>query len=365
MTDDELEHLLTDAFDAQARASVDDTAMPPAPRFTLAPPRRPHRLVRVLAPLTAAAAVIAVVVATQLPGSGGNRHAAARPTNSLPPSSPVASSLATTSRPTVLAGAPVHVRLLNVAGVDYGVGMPVIAYFSRKFTDAGSLQAATSVSVDGKAVQAAWYFERSNVFTAYPIEGHLRMQNFWPAHAQIVVTLATRNVTAGRGLSFDDSAQLNMTTGASRIATVSDATHTMTLTQDGAMVGRYRVSLGAPNTPTSRGTKVIMSQGSPICMSGPGYNQCGIKYTQRLTYSGEYLHAAPWNVNNIEQGIDSSNGCTNLLPADAKHLFGVLKVGDVLKYPDANGPSMQASSGYGDWDVPWSTWRKGGAVPTN
>ena len=56
-------------------------------------------------------------------------------------------------------------------------------------------------------------------------------------------------------------------------------------------------------------------------MRGPGYDERGIKYTQRLTYSGEYLHAAPWNIANIEHGVDSSNGCTNLLPTDAQQLY--------------------------------------------
>ena len=51
------------------------------------------------------------------------------------------------------------------------------------------------------------------------------------------------------------------------------------------------------------------------------YYECGIKFDQRLTYDGEYLHSAPWNVYNITHGIDSSNGCTNLLPADAQKLY--------------------------------------------
>ena len=31
------------------------------------------------------------------------------------------------------------------------------------------------------------------------------------------------------------------------------------------------------------------------------YYECGIKFDSRLTYDGEYLHAAPWNVSNIDQ----------------------------------------------------------------
>jgi lipoprotein-anchoring transpeptidase ErfK/SrfK len=108
-----------------------------------------------------------------------------------------------------------------------------------------------------------------------------------------------------------------------------------------------------------------MEKGDSICMSGPGYRQCGVKYTQRLTYGGEYLHSAPWNMPNIKRGVDSSNGCTNLDPTAAQTLYKVLEVGDVVSYPNAAGPMVDLSSGYGDWNVPWSTWLTGGLVPTS
>ncbi len=62
--------------------------------------------------------------------------------------------------------------------------------------------------------------------------------------------------------------------------------------------------------------------------------------------------------------MDSSNGCTNLLPNDAQKLYGLLEIGDVVIYPNANGGKMQLGQGYGDWNVPWSQWQTGGAVST-
>jgi hypothetical protein len=94
------------------------------------------------------------------------------------------------------------------------------------------------------------------------------------------------------------------------------------------------------------------------------YYECGIKLDQRLTYDGEYLHAAPWNVPNIQSGVNSSNGCTNLLPADAQTLYNFLEIGDVVKYPNANGKAMQIGDGYGDWNVNWGLWQTGGLVST-
>jgi lipoprotein-anchoring transpeptidase ErfK/SrfK len=132
---------------------------------------------------------------------------------------------------------------------------------------------------------------------------------------------------------------------------------------DGHLWATMPTSLGAADTPTKRGTKIVMEKGVSTCMKGPGYDECGIKWTQRLTYDGEYLHSAPWNIYNIQHGINSSNGCTNLLPDDAQKLYSFLEVGDVVKYPNADGPLMQMGDGYGDWNVPWAQWKLGGLYP--
>jgi lipoprotein-anchoring transpeptidase ErfK/SrfK len=177
--------------------------------------------------------------------------------------------------------------------------------------------------------------------------------------------LPVKGLSAGPGLAFDNSLTLDFATGVSRIVTVDDATHKLTVTADGKVWGTFPVSLGASATRTRRGTKVIMEKGASICMSGPGYSECGVKFTQRLTYDGEYLHSAPWNTYNITHGIDSSNGCTNLLPADAEKLYHYLDVGDPVQYANANGPLMQIGDGYGDWNISWPQWQLGGLYRTS
>jgi lipoprotein-anchoring transpeptidase ErfK/SrfK len=275
-------------------------------------------------------------------------------------STPAASS----SKPSAPPAKPVHIKLLNADGVQYGVGMPVIAFFSKKITSGKALQDATKATANGKPIEGGWYFEYSSYYKGYPIEAHFRPKIYWPAHAQIHVAIPAKGLSAGTGLAFDDSLTSDFTTGARHIAVVNDATHRMTVTSDGKEYGTFPVSLGDPKTPTAHGTKVIMEKGRSICMSGPGYHECGVKYTQRLTYGGEYLHSAPWNVNHIRNGVNSSNGCTNLLPSDAQKLYGFLEVGDVVQYPNADGPAMSLGSGYGDWNVPWGQWQTGGLVST-
>ncbi|MDT4924141.1 MAG: hypothetical protein QOG01_1854 [Pseudonocardiales bacterium] len=360
MTDDDLERILAQAFDAQARAAVDESALPPAPRFTQAPARRPHRAGRVLAPLLAAAAVIAVVAGVANIGRSENKHDVAAPRTGAGTHSTHLSSADATARP----HKPVHIKLLNADGSEYGVGMPVIAYLSKKITSGKELQRATTATVNGKPIQGAWFFEPSSYYKGYPIEAHWRPQTYWPAHASVHVDISAAGLSAGDGLAYDDSLISDFTTGPRNISWVDDVKHEMTVTTDGKTYGTFPVSLGGTATPTMRGIKVIMEKGREVSMSGPGYFDAHVKYAQRLTYDGEYLHSAPWNIPNIVNGVDSSNGCTNLRPTDAQRLYRLLRVGDVVEYPNATGPAMQAGTGYGDWDVPWSTWLTGGLVPT-
>jgi lipoprotein-anchoring transpeptidase ErfK/SrfK len=249
---------------------------------------------------------------------------------------------------------PVHVKLLNADNSTPGVGMPIIAYFSHTIASAKAFSAATKVTVNGVRVKGAWYFETSAANKGYPIEGHYRTQNYWPAHATVHMNLPVKGLSAGRDMGFDDSLTLDFSTGAANVVTVDD----------GKSYGTFPVSLGASDTPTLRGTKVIMEKGKDISMRGPGYFDAHVKFTQRLTYGGEYLHSAPWNLGNIGR-FDSSNGCTNLRPTDAERLYGFLNVGDVVRYPNANGPKMQLGQGYGDWNVLWSQWQTGGLVHTS
>jgi lipoprotein-anchoring transpeptidase ErfK/SrfK len=258
---------------------------------------------------------------------------------------------------------PVHVALKFSDGSTFGVGIPIIAYLSRHIGDAKAFSAATKVTVNGTPIKGAWYFEPSSADKKYPIEAHYRPQNYWPAHAQVHMDLPVKGLSAGGTLAYDDSLTSDFATGAANISTVDDSTHTITVTSDGKQFGRFPVSLGASDTPTRSGVKVIMEKGASICMSGPGYSECGVKYTQRLTYDGEYLHAAPWNLRNIGHA-DSSNGCTNMTTADALKVYNFLKIGDVVMYPNANGGKMQLGQGYGDWNVPWSQWQTGGMYRT-
>jgi lipoprotein-anchoring transpeptidase ErfK/SrfK len=277
----------------------------------------------------------------------------------------------TAPKTTAPPASPVHVEGFPADGTTVGVGMPIIADFNKKITDAHGFAKNTTVTVNGQPANGAWYFEYSDPKSGHVMEAHYRTAKYWPAHARIHVAFNLKGVSAGTGLAFDGKlTSLDFQTGAAHIVVVSNRTHRLTVTSDGHQWGSFPVSLGATNTPTLSGTKVIMEKLTSVCMSGnppnaPAYHECGVKWDQRLTYGGEYLHAAPWNVANIMHGVNSSNGCTNLLTADAEKLYKFLSIGDPVEYPDATGSQMTIGEGYGDWNVNWPTWQTGGALATS
>ena len=86
----------------------------------------------------------------------------------------------------------------------------------------------------------------------------------------------------------------------------------------------------------------------------PNYYNVVVRYAMRLTYSGEFLHAAPWSVGS--QGrANVSHGCTGMSTANARWLFDHSKVGDVVKYV-GSPRKLEWGNGWTAWDMSFSSW---------
>jgi hypothetical protein len=80
----------------------------------------------------------------------------------------------------------------------------------------------------------------------------------------------------------------------------------------------------------------------------------------RVTYSGEFIHAAPWSVES-QGSANVSHGCTGLSTANAAWLYNMTKRGDVVEYTGTDRP-MTVTNGYGDWNLSFPEWREGSAL---
>jgi lipoprotein-anchoring transpeptidase ErfK/SrfK len=86
----------------------------------------------------------------------------------------------------------------------------------------------------------------------------------------------------------------------------------------------------------------------------PGYYKEETDWNLRVTWTGEYLHSAPWSVG-AQGNANVSHGCTNLAPADAKWLFDHSHVGDVVKFTGSTR-KLEEYNGYTMWNMSLAQW---------
>ena len=160
---------------------------------------RRRRWIRAGVPALAAAAVVAIVVGVAL---AGRPHEASTKGAGVPASplasntSAGASTSAAPSSSSSAPGSPVHVSLLESDGGTYGVGMPIVAYFSQNITDPAAFVKATTVTVNGTPANGAWYFE-ANGDPTKPMAAHYRSQNYWPADSSVKMNMPVRGFERG------------------------------------------------------------------------------------------------------------------------------------------------------------------------
>ena len=262
-------------------------------------------------------------------------------------------------------GTPIQVSLFEADGETWGVGMPIIAYFSVAPTDASVFDKVTQVTVNGKPAAGAWYFEQSSR-SDEAMEAHYRLASYWPGHSVIKLNLPIGGLWAGAGLVFSDSLTLTMHTGAAHIVKVNGkpGVDQMLVYSDGKLIRKVSVSLGAATTPTYLGTAVAMGKANPeLMVSAPGepYYRIEVPWSVRMTYDGEFLHDAYWN-DQLGQ-VNLSHGCTNMSPTDAQWYYNWSLVGDPVSWVNTGTRKvLPVTDGWGDWNISFAAYAKGGLL---
>jgi lipoprotein-anchoring transpeptidase ErfK/SrfK len=143
----------------------------------------------------------------------------------------------------------------------------------------------------------------------------------------------------------------------------------MTVRKNGKVVRTIPITTGKEGFTTRAGIKVIVTKERYRVMdsttvdipagSADSY-RLKVEYAMRLTWSGEFLHAAPWSVSS--QGHRNvSHGCTGMSTANARWLYDNSNIGDVVEF--VNSPrGLESGNGYTDWNVAWAKWTAGSAL---
>ena len=149
------------------------------------------------------------------------------------------------------------------------------------------------------------------------------------------------------------------TVGDAIVTTADDATKTITVTRNGAVVRTMPTSMGKPGHETPNGTYVIGERYRDMYMDSSTYGvpvdapegyRTYVEYATRMSNSGIFVHAAPWSVGS--QGVANvSHGCLNVSTEDAKWFYETVQKGDPVIVQNTAGGVLSGYDGLGDWQL--------------
>jgi lipoprotein-anchoring transpeptidase ErfK/SrfK len=250
-----------------------------------------------------------------------------------------------------------------LAGETVGVGMPVIVTFDIPVTDKASIEKHMSVSATPRQ-PGSWHWMSDQ-------EVHWRPRHYWQAGTDVAVDVDINSIPAGGGIFGQESRHVEFNVGDAHVYKVNMDTHQMRVMSNGSLLRTIPITTGEePKFTTRSGVKVILekfrtkrmnSETIGIDRDSPdGYDIDDVEYAMRVTYSGEFVHAAPWSV--ADQGsANVSHGCTGMSTANAGWLYNMSRRGDVVEYTGTDR-QMELTNGYGDWNLDFADWASGSAL---
>ncbi|MCV7199218.1 L,D-transpeptidase [Mycobacterium angelicum] len=207
--------------------------------------------------------------------------------------------------------------ILPADGAVVGVAHPVVVTFTAPVTNRHAAERTIRV-ISPADMTGHFEWVNSNVVQWVP-------DHYWPAHSH--VSVGVQELTEG----FD--------TGDELLGVASISAHTFTVSRNGEVLRTMPASMGKPSRPTPIGNFTALSKERTVVMdsrtigiplnSSDGY-LITASYAVRVTWSGVYVHSAPWSVNS--QGYANvSHGCINLSPDNAAWYFNTVNVGDPIE----------------------------------
>lgn len=242
-----------------------------------------------------------------------------------------------------------------------GIGQPVAVQFDETITDKVAAQNAIQVTTT-PPVEGAFYWVNDR-------EVRWRPQNYWASGTRVDVAVDVYGRDLGDGIFGQENSSTSFTIGDAVVATADDNTKQVTFTVNGQDVMTMPTSMGKDSTPTDNGVYIIGDRFDHLVMDSSTYGvpvtssagyRTPVDWATRMSYSGIFFHSAPWSVG--QQGYsNTSHGCLNLSPSNAKWVYDNTKRGDIVVVQNTVGGTLSGTDGLGDWNIPWDQWKAGNA----
>ena len=246
-------------------------------------------------------------------------------------------------------------------GEAVGIGQPVAVRFDENIPNRLAAQQAITVTTN-PPVEGAFYWLSNR-------EVRWRPAQYWKPGTTVDVAVNTYGVDLGDGLFGQEDVTTHFTVGDEVITTIDDNTKTLTVRRNGEVIKTMPVSMGRNSAPTNNGTFIVGDRFGHMIMDSSTYGvpsnspngyRTEVDYATQISYSGIYVHAAPWSVGS--QGYSNvSHGCVNVSTSNGQWFYNNTKRGDIVEISNTVGSILPGVDGLGDWNIPWDQWREGNA----
>jgi lipoprotein-anchoring transpeptidase ErfK/SrfK len=243
-----------------------------------------------------------------------------------------------------------------------GVGMPVIVKFDIPVRHKAAFEKRMTVTSDPPMV-GSWNWLSSQ-------EVHWRPKTYWQAGTKVHVDVDVNGVNAGGGIYGQESRSIDFNVGRSIIMKPNLKSDEMKVMINGHLARRIPITGGKSGFETRSGTKLIIEKFEVKRMDAatvgiqPGdpeyYDIPDVQYAQRVTFSGEFLHAAPWST--YAQGsFNVSHGCVGMSTENGAWLFSITHRGDPVE-TTGTSRGMEPGNGWTDWNMSFKEYKQGSAL---
>ncbi|RFD23881.1 hypothetical protein MUBE_14570 [Mycobacterium uberis] len=259
---------------------------------------------------------------------------------------------------------PAHLTMPYINPGDgevVGVGEPVAVRFDENIANRAAAQKAIVITTN-PPVEGAFYWLNNR-------EVRWRPEYFWKSGTVVDVAVNTYGVDLGEGMFGEDNAKTHFTIGDEVVATADDTTKMMTVRVNGEVVKTMPTSMGKDSTPTANGVYIVGARFKHIIMDSSTYGvpvnspngyRTDVNWATQLSYSGVFVHSAPWSVG-AQGHTNTSHGCLNVSPSNAQWFYDHVKRGDIVQIVNTVGGILPGAEGLGDWNIPWAQWKAGNA----
>ncbi|WP_246151173.1 L,D-transpeptidase [Streptomyces qinzhouensis] len=250
-------------------------------------------------------------------------------------------------------------------GSTVGIGQPISLVFDFPVADRAEVEKALKVTTSNNT-EGSWGWLKH-----YDGKDRIdwRPKEYWKPGTQVTLDAPLNGIATSKERMFARDYAMKFTIGAKEVVKVDLNKKKLVLERNGSPVRTIPVSGGTPGGEKRSwgGTTVLISKEGTINMNsetvglGDAYNKM-VDYSMRLTWSGMYAHAAPWNSSYFGRA-NKSSGCIGMSTGEAASFYKSVKVGTPFETTGRDTKGIPAQgNGFSNWNESWEQWKKRSAL---